>query len=143
MTHLLQYVYTSRKLRDEYDKLEGALRKLGVDPELVVGGHAAPVAHVDEDDDFGDDDDDDEAEDDEYGDVDLGGLGLVRRGVAGMHPPHPPHRGMINPLSGDGCEDIDADGDGGIDEMDMGVDEEHVRLQPRRHLDILEEVGCT
>lgn len=27
-----------RKLRDEYDKLEGALRKLGVDPESVVGG---------------------------------------------------------------------------------------------------------
>ena len=28
----------SRKLRDEYDKLEGALRKLGVDPEAVVSG---------------------------------------------------------------------------------------------------------
>jgi hypothetical protein len=26
-----------RKLRDEYDKLEGALRRLGVDPESVVG----------------------------------------------------------------------------------------------------------
>ena len=25
-----------RKLRDEYDKLEGALKKLGVDPECVV-----------------------------------------------------------------------------------------------------------
>ena len=25
-----------RKLRDEYDKLEGALRKLGVDPENVI-----------------------------------------------------------------------------------------------------------
>jgi hypothetical protein len=27
---------TFRKLRDEYDKLEGALKKLGVDPECVV-----------------------------------------------------------------------------------------------------------
>ena len=26
----------SRKLRDEYDKLEGALKKLGVDPDCVV-----------------------------------------------------------------------------------------------------------
>ena len=28
--------YIPRKLRDEYDKLEGALKKLGVDPECVV-----------------------------------------------------------------------------------------------------------
>ena len=28
--------YILRKLRDEYDKLEGALKKLGVDPECVV-----------------------------------------------------------------------------------------------------------
>ena len=30
-----------RKLRDEYDKLEGALRKLGVDPDTIVGNHHA------------------------------------------------------------------------------------------------------
>ena len=30
----------SRKLRDEYDKLEGALRKLGVDPDTIVGNHS-------------------------------------------------------------------------------------------------------
>lgn len=26
-------------MRDEYDKLEGALRKLGVDPDTIVGNH--------------------------------------------------------------------------------------------------------
>ena len=30
------YLSLFRKLRDEYDKLEGALKKLGVDPECVV-----------------------------------------------------------------------------------------------------------
>ena len=32
--YLISYIL--RKLRDEYDKLEGALKKLGVDPECVV-----------------------------------------------------------------------------------------------------------
>jgi hypothetical protein len=32
--------FFSRKLRDEYDKLEGALRKLGVDPDTIVGNHS-------------------------------------------------------------------------------------------------------
>ena len=32
--------FLSRKLRDEYDKLEGALRKLGVDPDTIVGNHS-------------------------------------------------------------------------------------------------------
>lgn len=31
------FISRHRKLRDEYDKLEGALRRLGVDPEAVVG----------------------------------------------------------------------------------------------------------
>ena len=32
----LWIVVCYRKLRDEYDKLEGALKKLGVDPDCVV-----------------------------------------------------------------------------------------------------------
>ena len=43
-----------RKLRDEYDKLEGALRRLGVDPEAVVrDAEEADEEDFDEDDDLG------------------------------------------------------------------------------------------
>ena len=51
-----------RKLRDEYDKLEGALRKLGVDPESVVAG-GGPDDYDDEA--FGDDDEEEDEEEDE------------------------------------------------------------------------------
>lgn len=37
-----------RKLRDEYDKLEGALRKLGVDPDTIVGPNHDTVTSEDE-----------------------------------------------------------------------------------------------
>ena len=36
---IIRFIEFCRKLRDEYDKLEGALRKLGVDPDTIVGNH--------------------------------------------------------------------------------------------------------
>ena len=41
-------------MRDEYDKLEGALRKLGVDPDTIVGNHTN-VAMASSEDDIDDD----------------------------------------------------------------------------------------
>ena len=38
-------------MRDEYDKLEGALRKLGVDPDTIVGNHTNVAMASSEDDD--------------------------------------------------------------------------------------------
>ena len=123
----------SRKLRDEYDKLEGALRQLGVDPEAVVSGAAiglrsAPVVVADdddEDDDFGDDDEDD------YDDMDLGGGGGTLR-----RPP----RVALEPLTLDYADPIQ-----NLEVNESGSSEQahlhHHHQQTRRHLDILEEVG--
>ena len=118
----------SRKLRDEYDKLEGALRKLGVDPETVVSGAAiglrsAPVALADEeDDDFADDD---EEEEDEY--AELGGGTLRRR----------PPRAALEPLTLEYADDAEADESGSSFEQSH----HHQQQNRHRHLDILEEVG--
>ena len=49
-----------RKLRDEYDKLEGALRKLGVDPEAVVAADRVPTDEDDLDDAYDDEEDEDD-----------------------------------------------------------------------------------
>ena len=38
-SQIIRLIEYCRKLRDEYDKLEGALRKLGVDPDTIVGNH--------------------------------------------------------------------------------------------------------
>ena len=43
-----------RKLRDEYDKLEGALRKLGVDPDTIVGNHISGGCAIASSDEFDD-----------------------------------------------------------------------------------------
>ena len=47
-------MFSSRKLRDEYDKLEGALRKLGVDPDTIVGNHITGGCAIASSDEFDD-----------------------------------------------------------------------------------------
>ena len=56
--HILQkyvkFFSIFRKLRDEYDKLEGALRKLGVDPDTIVGNHISGGCAIASSDEFDD-----------------------------------------------------------------------------------------
>ena len=110
-----------RKLRDEYDKLEGALRKLGVDPESVVG------AQGDDDDDEGEDEGDEDNLYEEDDDEDFHGRGH-RGGGGGAHT-------LQSQISSQGAvEDLL------LDDLDpLSLQNRTARL--RRHLDILEEVG--
>ena len=122
-----------RKLRDEYDKLEGALRKLGVDPETLVGDGGG-----------GDDDDEDEA----FGDDDDDDYDCEERRRQRQRRKEPPLRGSCFAaeqqllhsqaaaaanLLGSGDEDFN------LEDLDpLSLQNRTDRL--RRHLDILEEV---
>ena len=123
-------MFSSRKLREEYDKLEGALRKLGVDPEaVVVGGvglRSAPVVAADVDDD--DEDDFGDYDEDEYGDVELlGGEGTAE--------------GLPEPPTLDYADDAGDGGGGGGGEHRLHPHAARRGGSGSRHLDILEEVS--
>ncbi|XP_059098803.1 uncharacterized protein LOC131892947 isoform X2 [Tigriopus californicus] len=104
------------KLRDEYDKLEGALRKLGVDPESIVNVD-------DQDDEDGEEEgvyDDDEDEDER---------GQNSNGSLSHHPQ----------LHGSSRQHQQVD-DLLLDELDPLSSLQNRTARLRRHLDILEEV---
>ena len=111
-------ISSCRKLRDEYDKLEGALRKLGVDPESVVGrgapgggpGGVCP------------DDDDAEDEDEELG-----------------SRPNAQLLAELDPLSHQGYSSVRASSCSTTSQQQQhNFDPLRLRQQ---HLDILEEVS--
>lgn len=107
------------KLRDEYDKLEGALRKLGVDPESVVG--AQGDEHEGEDEAEADEDNLYEEEDDD----DFHGRGHVQGHSLQSQMAQ---QGVVEDLL--------------LDDLDpLSLQNRTARL--RRHLDILEEVRTT
>ena len=109
-----------RKLRDEYDKLEGALRKLGVDPEAVVAGSNASTAAAAVG--RGRDDEDDVDGDDEEDDVDV-----------------------LNPVAGGGVmivTDHSRSSSGRQDAAAVVQSLQNRTARLRRHLDILEEVSA-
>ena len=54
MQKYVKFFSIFRKLRDEYDKLEGALRKLGVDPDTIVGNHISGGCAIASSDEFDD-----------------------------------------------------------------------------------------
>ena len=112
-----------RKLRDEYDKLEGALRKLGVDPDTIVGNHSGMSSGPDVED---------------Y----LEGGDLSDQVIEPADMLDPDLCTPFNVVAVPATNEHD-DGLGGHDAIvtDVGL---HSRTVGRlRHLDILEEVGCT
>ena len=123
-------------MRDEYDKLEGALRKLGVDPDTIVGNHTnVAMASSEDDDDYH-----------EY-DSSTSKVRYNKKSSNNNYSSRPPHNSELDPdlYTPFNVVAVPAAGSGDTASTltTMSVEDS---LEPRtggrlRHLDILEEVS--
>lgn len=124
-------------MRDEYDKLEGALRKLGVDPDTIVGNHTnVAMASSEDDDDYH-----------EY-DSSTSKVRYNKKSSNNNYSSRPPHNSELDPdlYTPFNVVAVPAAGSGDTASTltTMSLEDS---LEPRtggrlRHLDILEEVSC-